>query len=115
MIERGSVWWADLRPPSGTEPGWRRPVVVVSDDAYNASRIATVTVVTISSNLRLADAPGNVALDRGEAGLPKASVINVSQVVTIDKGALSDELGRLDLARQRALDDGLLLALGLPA
>lgn len=113
MIERGSVWWAELGAPSASEPGWRRPVVVVSADAFNASRIATVAVATISSNLRLADAPGNVALDPGEAGLPKPSVINVSQVATIDKRLLTNELGRLHLTRLRALDDGLLLALGL--
>ena len=113
MIERGSVWWAELAPPRASEPGWRRPVVVISADAFNASRIATVTVAMISSNLRLADAPGNVPLDRGEAGLPKPSVVNVSQVATIDKQSLADELGRLDLARLRALDHGLALALGL--
>ena len=113
MIERGEVRWAELGAPDGSGPGYRRPVVVVSADAFNASRIATVTAVTISSNTRLADAPGNVSLDRGEAGLQKASVINVSQVVTLDKGRLGETIGRLTLPQLDALDNGLRLALDL--
>ena len=113
MIERGEVRWAELGAPDGSGPGYRRPVVVVSADAFNASRIATVTVVTISSNTRLVDAPGNVSLDRGEAGLAKPSVINVSQVVTLDKGRLGEVVGRLTLAQLDTLDNGLRLALDL--
>lgn len=113
MIERGEVRWAELGAPNGSGPGYRRPVVIVSADAFNASRIATATVVTISSNTRLAEAPGSVSLDRGEAGLPKASVINVSQVVTLDKARLGEAVGRLSLAQLDALDDGLRLALDL--
>ena len=113
MIERGEVRWAELGAPDGSGPGYRRPVVVVSADAFNASRIATVTVVTISSNPRLVDAPGNVSLNRGEAGLAKPSVINVSQIVTLDKGRLGEVVGRLTLAQLDALDNGLRLALDL--
>jgi mRNA interferase MazF len=113
VIERGEVRWAELGAPGGSGPGYRRPVVVVSADAFNASRIATVTVVAISSNTRLADAPGNVSLDSGEAGLAKPSVINVSQVVTIDKGRLGSMTGRLTRVQLDALDNGLRFALDL--
>ena len=113
MIERGEVRWAELGAPDGSGPDYRRPVVVVSADSFNASRIATVTVATISPNTRLADAPGNVSLDRGEGGLQKASVINVSQIVTLDRGRLGETIGRLTLAQLDALDNGLRLALGL--
>ena len=113
MIERGEIRWADLGPPDGSEPGFRRPVVVVSADAFNASRINTVLVATISSNIRMADAPGNVAVPAGRSGLGKDSVVNVSQVATIDKRQLSDPVGRLSLPEQLDVDSGLRLALAL--
>lgn len=112
-ITRGSVWWADLGDPAGSEPSFVRPVVVVSADTYNRSAIATVTVAAITSNLTLARAPGNVRLAKREAGLPKPSVVNVSQVVTIGKDTLVDRLGELNSARLSDVDDGLRQALAL--
>ena len=80
MIRRGDLWWADLGAPRGSGPGSERPVLVVSSDAFNRSKIATVLCAVVTSNLRLADAPGNVSLDAGDAGLDRPSVVNVSQV-----------------------------------
>ena len=113
MVARGEVWWVDLGPRQGSAPAWRRPVVVVSADAFNRSRIKTVTAVTITSNLRLAGAPGNVALPAGSAGLDRDSVVNVSQVVTLDKDDLTKRAGSLDDREMGAVDEGLRLALGL--
>mgnify|MGYP001813420665 CR=1 FL=1 len=113
MIERGDVCWADLPPPSGSQPGYRRPFVIVSSDRFNASRISTVLAVAISSNTRLADGPGNVSLEAGDGGLPKASVINATQVSTLDKRELSRPIGRLSLQQLDAVDAGLRLALDL--
>ena len=95
MIAQGEVWWADLEEPSGSEPGFRRPVVVVQGDAFNRSHIATVVCVALTSNLRWAEAPGNVLLSALLTGLPKDSVANVSQIVTLDRGALTDRVGAL--------------------
>ncbi len=113
MIERGEVWWADIVAPGGSEPGFRRPVVVISSDSFNQSRIATVMVAMVSSNTALAEAPGNVGLAKGSAGLRKDSVINVSQVTTLDKRQLTRRVGRVSLAHLEQLDDGLRLALDL--
>jgi mRNA interferase MazF len=113
VIRRGELWWADLGAPRGSAPALRRPVVVVSSDAYNRSRIATIVAVTLTSNLRLADAPGNVALAAGTGGLPKDSVVNVSQVVTLDKVDLEERLGALDRGTIRRIEAGLRLALAL--
>lgn len=113
MVARGEVWWADLGPKRGSAPAWRRPVVVVSADAFNRSSIKTVTVVAVTSNLRLAAAPGNVPLPAGSAGLEKDSVVNVSQVVTLDKSDLSRRLGTLDRLEIGQVDAGLRLALDL--
>lgn len=95
MIAQGEVWWADLAEPSGSAPGFRRPVVVVQGDAFNHSRIATVVCVALTSNLRWADAPGNVLLAARATGLPKDSVANVSQLVTLDRAALTEQVGAL--------------------
>ena len=113
MIERGEIRWADLGAADGSAPGYRRPVVVVAADAFNASRINTVLVATISSNTRLADAPGNVTVPSGRSGLGKDSVVNVSQVATLDKRRLSDPVGRLSLREQLDVDARLRLALAL--
>ncbi len=112
-MRRGEVWWADLDVPRGSAPGYRRPIVVVSADAYNRSRIATIVSVAVTTNLRLADAPGNVLLPRGAGGLDEDSVANVSQIVTIDKSDLDERLGRLDGPALRALDAGIRRVLGL--
>ena len=102
MISRGDVCWAELPEPAGSGPGFRRPVVVVQADALNRSRIATVVCVPLTSNLRWADAPGNVLLHARSAGLARDSVANVSQVVAIDRALLSQRVGKLS-SRQLAL------------
>jgi mRNA interferase MazF len=95
VIAQGEVWWADLAEPTGSEPGFRRPVVVVQCDAFNRSRIGTVVCVPLTSNLRWAGAPGNVLLEVEATGLPKDSVANVSQIVALDRGVLIGRVGRL--------------------
>ena len=112
-MERGEVWWAELPDPVASEPGFRRPVVIVSSNAFNRSRIRTVLAVVLTSNLRLSEAPGNVLLVAAESGLPKDSVANVSQVVTLDKGFLSSRSGRIPPRGMKAIDEGLRLALAL--
>ena len=112
-MDRGEVWWAELPDPVASEPGFRRPVVIVSSNAFNRSRIRTVLGVVLTSNLRLSEAPGNVLLAATESGLPKDSVANVSQVVTLDKGFLSSRCGRIQPRRMKLIDDGLKLALAL--
>jgi mRNA interferase MazF len=113
VIHRGDLWWADLEAPRGSAPALRRPVLVVSSDAYNRSRIATVICVTVTSNLRLGAAPGNVTITAGTGGLTKDSVVNVSQVVTLDKSDLDEHLGALDRRTMRSVETGLRLVLGL--
>jgi mRNA interferase MazF len=110
---RGEIWWASLPEPTGSEPGYRRPILIVQDDTFNQSRIQTVIAIAITSNLRLAEAPGNVFLPRGVTGLPKDSVANVSQVVTIDKTVLTERVGSLSIDLQEEIDEGLRLVLYL--
>jgi len=112
VIARGEVWWADLPEPSGSAPGFRRPIVVVQGDAFNHSRISTVVCVPLTSNLRWADAPGNVLLPAGLTGLPKDSVANVSQIVTLDRGSLTERLGRLPEAKFELVLFGVDVVLG---
>ena len=95
VISQGEVWWADLGEPSRSEPGFRRPVVVVQSDSFNRSRIATVVCVPLTSDLRWAQAPGNVLLESKVTGLPKDSVANVSQIVTLDRISLTDRVRAL--------------------
>ena len=95
MISQGDLFWVDLGKPSGSRPGFRRPFVVVQNDVFNRSRLTTVIVCALTSNLRRAEAPGNVMLPRGEGQLAKDSVVNVTQLFTIDKGELTDRIGRL--------------------
>lgn len=113
MIRRGEIWWADLGEPRGSSPGFRRPVLIVQDDAFNASRIATTMAVVITSNLALSAAPGNVLLPKSATHLPRDSVANVSQVVTLDKRTLTERVCKLPKARMTALEEGLRMALGL--
>jgi mRNA interferase MazF len=101
VVAQGDVCWADLPDPAGSGPGFRRPVVVVQGNPLNRSRVATVVCVPLTSNLSWADAPGNVLLRARSTGLPKDSVANVSQIVTIDRTLLSRHVGRLS---QRQLD-----------
>jgi mRNA interferase MazF len=95
VVSQGDVFWASLAEPTGSGPGFRRPVVVVQGDAFNASRLATVVVVPLTSNLRWAAAPGNVRLTHERTGLPKDSVANISQVVAVDRRVLSERVGHL--------------------
>ena len=113
VIRRGEIWWAGLDEPRGSEPGLRRPVVVVQADAFNRSSISTVIVATVTSNLRLAEAPGNVPLPKRDSGLPKDSVINISQLVTLDKRYLTDRVGRISGSRLDELEEGVRLVMGL--
>ena len=99
VISQGEVWWADLGVPGGSEPGFRRPVVIVQADAFNRSRIATAVCVPLTSNLAWADAPGNVLLSAQATGLPKDSVANVSQLVTLDRAVLDQRVGKLSRAK----------------
>jgi len=112
VISQGEVWWADLPEPSGSEPGFRRPVVVVQGDAFNRSQIATVVCVPLTSNLRWAEAPGNVLLASKVTGLPKDSVANVSQLVTLDKSSLTDRVGKLSKAKLELVLFGIDVVLG---
>ncbi len=113
MVSRGHIWWVDLSEPLGSEPGYTRPVVIVQADAFNRSRIGTVVAVVVTSNLRLAEAPGNVLLFADKTGLKKDSVANVSQIITVDKQALREETGQLDNKTMKQIDDGMRLALAL--
>jgi mRNA interferase MazF len=112
MIAQGEVWWADLGEPKGSRPGFRRPVVVVQGDALNRSRIATVVCVVLTSNMKWAVAPGNVTLPASATGLPKESVANVSQIVTLDKSELTERAGRLSKAKLELLISGVDVILG---
>jgi mRNA interferase MazF len=113
VVERGQIWWADLDEPRGSEPGLRRPLLVVQDDAFNRSRLNTVIAVVLTSNLRLVDAPGNVLIPAKAAGLPKESVANVSQIITIDRDFLNEPAGKLPRQLMKTVEDGLRTVLGL--
>jgi len=112
-MQRGEVWWADLNDPHASEPGFRRPVAIVQADAFNRSRIQTIVCVVLTSNLRLADAPGNVVIPKSESGLPKDSVANVSQIVTIDRSSLTERAGKLKSRLRERIDRGIRLVLEL--
>jgi mRNA interferase MazF len=112
-IQRGEIWWADLPEPRRSEPGFRRPVLVVQADSFNRSRIQTVIVAVITGNLELADAPGNVLLPSRSSGLPRDSVVNVSQVLTLDRGFLAEHAGTLSACLQGLVDAGLRFVLQL--
>ena len=112
VVGQGDVWWAELPAPSGSEPGFRRPVIVVQGDALNRSRLATVLCVPLTSNLRWADAPGNTVLTARVTGLPKDSVANTSQLVTLDKSVLSERVGKLPKAKVDLILAGIDVILG---
>ena len=112
VIAQGEVWWADLGDPAGSEPGFRRPVIVIQGDAFNRSSLRTVVCVALTSNLRWADAPGNVLLTARATGLAKDSVANVSQVVTLDRAGLVERVGRLSAARLDLVLAGVDIVLG---
>jgi mRNA interferase MazF len=112
VIVQGEVWWADLGEPAGSEPGFRQPVVVVQGEAFNASTLRTVVCVALTSNLKWAEAPGNVLLPARATGLSKPSVANVSQVVTLDRDALTERAGRLSASSLELVLAGIDVVLG---
>ena len=112
-MNRGEVWWASLPDASGSSPGYRRPVLVMQSNAFNKSKIQTIIVLAITTNLKLADAPGNVHISKQESGLPRDSVINISQVVTIDKGFLTEFVSTLSVRNMQKVEQGLRLVLSL--
>lgn len=112
-MTRGEVWWARLPRPIGSEPGFNRPVVIVQSNRFNRSQINTLIAAAVTRNVRLRAAPGNVYLPRGTAGLAHASVVNVSQLVTLDRRRLLQRMGSLVAPKMRELDDGLRLVLAL--
>ncbi len=111
MIQQGDVYWIDLGTPSGSGPGFLHPYVVVQNDIYNRSRLNTVVVCGLTSNLQRAESPGNVLLEEGEANLPKRSVVNVTQVYTVDKEDLTEKIGTLAPDRIQQVLDGIYLLL----
>lgn len=112
VISQGEVWWADLPDPTGSGPGFRRPIVVVQGDSFNRSDLATVVCVPLTSNLRWADAPGNVTLSPRSSGLRRTSVANVSRIVAIDKALLTERVGKLSRPKVDLVLAGLDVVLG---
>ncbi len=111
VINQGDIYWVDLSEPSGSEPGYKHPHVVVQNNLFNRSQIRTVIVVALTSNLKRANAPGNIMLEKGEANLPKQSVVNVSQVFTVDKTQLDEHIGTLSSKRVREILSGIKLVI----
>lgn len=111
--QRGDIWWVLLKRPRGSEPGYRHPLLIVQSDTFNRSRIGTIIGAALTSNLQRAAAPGNVELSRKDSGLPRKSVINVSQLVTLDKSFLTKRAGRVSAATLERVTDGLRLVLGI--
>ena len=112
-MQRRDVWWADLEAPRGSEPGFRRPVVIVQAESFNRSRLRTVLAVVMTANPRLLEGPGNVLVPAADAGLPRYSVANVTQVVTLNRGDLIEHVGRLPPRLMARVDAGLRLVLDL--
>lgn len=112
-MKRGEVWWASLPAPTGSGPASRRPVVVVQSNPFNQSRIATVIVAVVTSNLALAEAPGNARVSKSDSGLAKPSVVNASQLVTLDREQLTQRVRALPADAMRDIDEGLRLVLGV--
>lgn len=111
MIRQGEIYWIELEDPVGSGPGYRHPHVVIQNNVFNWSRINTVVVCALTSNLRRAEVPGNVVLEEGEGGLPKQSVVVVSQVFTVDKRQLAEYIGTLLGRRVRQVVEGVKLVL----
>jgi mRNA interferase MazF len=112
-VVRGEIWWANLPSPSSSEPGFRRPVLIIQSDSFNRSKINTVICAVITSNLGLAKAPGNVMLEKKDTNLPKSSVVNVSQIVTLDKTFLTECVGTLNKRVFKKVENGVRLVLDL--
>ena len=112
-MHRGEIWWASLGEPKGSGPGYRRPVLIVQSDEFNRSRINTVIVAVLTSNTALAQAPGNVLIKARHAGLAKDSVVNVSQVITVDKQRLTEKVKKVEPSTMAEVDNGLRLVLAI--
>lgn len=112
-VARGEVWWADLPDPVASDPGGTRPILIVQANTFNRSRISTVLAVIVTTNERLADAPGNVRLSKRETGLREQSVVNISQIVTADRTFLRQRIGRVRAETMARVESGLRLVLGL--
>lgn len=113
VINRGEIWWADLPEPAGSAPGYRRPVVVIQSDNFNKTNLNTSIAASITTNLDLAEMRGNVFLKRQQSGLPKDSVINVTQIFTLDKSLLDEYVGTLTERKMEQIEKGLRLVLSL--
>jgi mRNA interferase MazF len=113
VMQRGEIWWASFQSPSASEPGFRRPVLVIQSNEFNESKIATVIVVAITSNLRLANAPGNIFVKKKDSRLSRDSVVNVSQILTVDKSVLTQMVGALSTRIIRNVENGLRVVLKL--
>ncbi len=111
VINQGDIFWIDLEEPKGSEPGYRHPHVVIQNNLFNRSKIGTVVVCVLTSNLKRANAPGNVLLEKKEANLPKPSVANVSQIFTVDKSQVGEYIGTLSPHRVRQILDGIKLVM----
>jgi mRNA interferase MazF len=109
MIKQGDIFWINLRRPKGSEPGYRRPHVVVQNDVFNASRINTVVVCALTSKLKHANAPGNVVLQKKEANLKEKSVVNISQMITFNKMELNEKIGSLSQEKTKKIIEGIKL------
>lgn len=112
-VSRGDVWWVDMGEPIGSEPGYRRPAVVLQSNYFNHTELNTVIVVALTTNLRLAAFPGNVLLSKRKTGLTKESVVNVTQVATVDRSQLYDRCGHLDPDSMGRVADGVRMVLDL--
>ena len=112
-MKRGEIWWAELPEPSGSEPGYRRPLLIIQSNDFNKSNISTIIAAVITTNIRLAAAPGNVKLSSRSSKLPKDSVINISQVITIDKSFLSKRVHSVSPKLMSRVDEGLRIVLNL--
>jgi len=112
-MKRGEVWWADMPEPAASEPGFRRPVLIIQSDQFNRSRISTVVAAAITSNIKLGMAPGNVTLSKKAVGLDRESVVNVSQLITLDRSFLNDRAGKICGAKMQEVDEGVRLVLAL--
>ena len=109
VVRQGTIYWVDLGDPIASGPGYRRPCVVVQNDLFNNTRLSTTVICALSTNLKLAESPGNVLVPQGEANLPKDSVINTTQILTVDKTQLTEVVGALSADRLRQVLDGLYL------
>ena len=109
VIRQGEIYWAELGTPQASEPGYRRPVVIIQNDAFNRSRISTTVICTLSTALGRADAPGNLLLKTGEGRLPHQSVVLISQIFTVDKTQLAEQIGALSSVRVQQILEGVRL------